>query len=90
MQHISGRPVITKINYCNDEFQYKSYMRRKISSLCAETIISPFDSSSGKVAAATTDRDDDDDDNDDYELALTRENVELVLDEMRPFLQADG
>ena len=27
---------------------------------------------------------------DDYELELTRENVELVLDEMRPFLKADG
>ena len=27
---------------------------------------------------------------DDYELELTRDNVELVLDEMRPFLKADG
>jgi hypothetical protein len=31
-----------------------------------------------------------DDDKDEFELALTRENVEIVLDEMRPFLQADG
>lgn len=27
---------------------------------------------------------------DDDELPLTRENVELVLDEMRPYLKADG
>ena len=29
-------------------------------------------------------------DDDDDELELTRENVEMVLDEMRPYLQADG
>eukprot|EP00607_Mallomonas_marina_P003719 CAMPEP_0182427702 /NCGR_PEP_ID=MMETSP1167-20130531/18997_1 /TAXON_ID=2988 /ORGANISM="Mallomonas Sp, Strain CCMP3275" /LENGTH=164 /DNA_ID=CAMNT_0024610131 /DNA_START=277 /DNA_END=771 /DNA_ORIENTATION=+ len=27
---------------------------------------------------------------DDYELPLTRDNVEKVLDEMRPYLQSDG
>lgn len=31
-----------------------------------------------------------DDLSDDDELPLTSENVELVLDEMRPYLQADG
>lgn len=72
----------------DDKFKYKSHIRRQIFTLCAETIISPFDSSGGKAAA--TSADDDDDDYDDHELALTRENVELVLDEMRPFLQADG
>ena len=29
-------------------------------------------------------------DDDEDELELTRENVELVLDEMRPYLMADG
>lgn len=29
-------------------------------------------------------------DDDENELELTRENVELVLDEMRPYLMADG
>ena len=29
-------------------------------------------------------------DDDDDDLELTRENVEMVLDEMRPYLQADG
>lgn len=43
-----------------------------------DTIISPFDKSDSK-----TDEFGD-------ELPLTRENVELVLDEMRPYLKADG
>ena len=49
-----------------------------------EKIVSPFDASKGGTA------DDDDDDDEDEELPLTRENVELVLDEMRPYLQSDG
>lgn len=55
----------------------------------ADTIISPFDQAKGGSAAAVDDDDEDDDDDDD-ELPLTRENVELVLDEMRPYLQSDG
>ena len=50
-----------------------------------EKIVSPFDASKGGTAD-----DDDDDDEDEDELPLTRENVELVLDEMRPYLQSDG
>mmetsp|Transcript_22764 Transcript_22764/g.21999 ORF Transcript_22764/g.21999 Transcript_22764/m.21999 type:complete len:231 (-) Transcript_22764:303-995(-) len=48
----------------------------------ADTIVSPFDAKTGD---SLDDLDDDDDD-----LELTEENVELVLDEMRPFLKADG
>jgi Fe-S cluster biogenesis protein NfuA len=50
----------------------------------ADTIVSPFDaaSTSGSAAASS--------DEDDYELELTIENVEKVLDEMRPYLQSDG
>lgn len=47
-----------------------------------DTIVSPF--APGEGEAASSDLGDDD------ELELTRENVELVLDEMRPFLKADG
>eukprot|EP01038_Epipyxis_sp_PR26KG_P011630 gene11630-15577_t len=63
--------------------------RRKyviFASTTTSDIVSPFDAS--KQGNATTD--DDDDDNDDDELPLTRENVELVLDEMRPYLMQDG
>ena len=89
MQHVSGR--VMNANNFDDKFKYKSHIRRQIFTLCAETIISPFDSSGGKaVATMAHDDDDDDDDYDDHTLALTRENVEVVLDEMRPFLQADG
>lgn len=55
--------------------------------LYAETIISPFDAS---VEGGGKGNIDSDDDRDEFELSLTRENVEIVLDEMRPFLQADG
>ena len=68
----------------------------------AATIVSPFDTSRGPVSSQPDH--DDDDDNDDDELPLvssphrfhqshlrqTAENVELVLDEMRPYLKADG
>lgn len=54
----------------------------------AETIISPFDASVEGGGKGNIDSDDDD--RDEFELSLTRENVEIVLDEMRPFLQADG
>jgi len=53
----------------------------------SETIISPFDATKGRAASES---DDDADDDEDDELPLTRENVELVLDEMRPYLQSDG
>lgn len=53
-------------------------------SLCLKAVVSPFDPSDNASL------DNDDEDGDDYELELTRENVEKVLDEMRPFLQADG
>lgn len=43
-------------------------------------VVSPFDSSSSPAAAMDTTG----------PLALTIENVELVLDEMRPYLMADG
>ena len=70
----------------------KSGIRRylMISALqSTEQVISPFDSSS---------RDNDDDGDDEWEtddnfgdeLSLTSENVEIVLDEMRPYLKADG
>jgi hypothetical protein len=52
----------------------------KSTRLFSETIISPF----------VNDKNNNDDDLDEYELSLTRENVEIVLDEMRPYLQADG
>jgi hypothetical protein len=60
------------------------------------TIVSPFDSSSSgsSSSASATNKpspsDDDDDFDDDDDLPLTAENVELVLDEMRPYLKADG
>jgi len=65
-------------------------VRRRGGSLSAsvEPIVSPFDQAKGGVAPQTGGQDDDLDDDD--ELPLTRENVELVLDEMRPYLQSDG
>jgi len=70
---------------------YGSWSRR-LSSLCmsdSETIISPFDASrSGDNMPMPSSGDDDDDD--EYDLPLTRDNVEKVLDEMRPYLQSDG
>ena len=50
----------------------------------SDTIISPFAPGEGDTSTSTDGLDDD------YELELTRDNVELVLDEMRPFLKADG
>lgn len=54
------------------------------------TIVSPFDSSRTSTATAPSEDKDDDTDDDDEELPLTIENVERVLDEMRPYLQSDG
>ena len=45
-----------------------------------DTIVSPFD----PATSGSSDTDSGD------ELPLTRENVELVLDEMRPYLKSDG
>jgi len=51
----------------------------------SEPVVSPFDTATDSGKAAALDAYDDDD-----ELPLTRENVELVLDEMRPYLESDG
>lgn len=53
--------------------------------LRAEVISSPFQSGIGEG----DDYDDDDDDDFDEELPLTLENVEKVLDELRPYLMCD-
>ena len=50
-----------------------------------DQIISPFDSAKEGSKGGALSVDDEE-----YELSLTRENVEKVLDEMRPYLQADG
>lgn len=55
-------------------------------------IVSPF-ASTGVATASGASKSVSSDDSDDElgdELSLTRENVEIVLDEMRPFLAADG
>lgn len=49
----------------------------------ADPVVSPFDTTT-ETGRALDAYDDDD------ELPLTRENVELVLDEMRPYLESDG
>ena len=54
-----------------------------VSSSNLNVVISPFDTSSN---ANPNESEDDSDD----ELPLTLENVEKVLDEMRPYLQSDG
>mmetsp|Transcript_19145 Transcript_19145/g.26147 ORF Transcript_19145/g.26147 Transcript_19145/m.26147 type:complete len:243 (-) Transcript_19145:104-832(-) len=54
----------------------------------AGNIVSPFDSS--RKGNTDSKEDEDSDDDDDYELPLTVENVEKVLDEMRPYLKSDG
>jgi len=65
----------------------------------SSNIISPFDSSRTRDDNDEDDDDDDDEDGllgsqitieDEEDLPLTRENVELVLDQMRPYLKADG
>ena len=55
--------------------------------MATDSIISPFDSTSGK---STSDSGTVNFADDDEELTLTRDNVERVLDEMRPYLKADG
>lgn len=53
------------------------------------TVVSPFESGGpGTASSAASDADEYDDDEDD--LPLTAANVEMVLDEMRPYLKADG
>ena len=59
-------------------------LRMTVDSGASDTIISPFAPGEGDTSTSTDGLDDD------YELELTRDNVELVLDEMRPFLKADG
>jgi len=60
----------------------------------SDTIVSPFDpagvTKSKVEKSGKEDHGDDDDDDDDDELPLTRDNVERVLDEMRPYLKSDG
>lgn len=70
-----------------------SKFRRYHNNHGSDTIISPFDpTGTGAKAVGSNDHAhaDDDEDDDDDELPLTRENVELVLDEMRPYLKSDG
>eukprot|EP00292_Cryptomonas_paramecium_P022484 CAMPEP_0113700848 /NCGR_PEP_ID=MMETSP0038_2-20120614/24213_1 /TAXON_ID=2898 /ORGANISM="Cryptomonas paramecium" /LENGTH=198 /DNA_ID=CAMNT_0000624607 /DNA_START=188 /DNA_END=784 /DNA_ORIENTATION=+ /assembly_acc=CAM_ASM_000170 len=50
-----------------------------------ENIVSPFD-----PAVEDDDSDDDEEGRDSALLPLTRDNVELVLDKMRPYLLSDG
>ena len=61
-----------------------SFMLQMADSGTSDTIISPFAPGEAETSTSTDGLDDDD------ELELTRDNVELVLDEMRPFLKADG
>ena len=67
-------------------YRFLSSSRVDVLKLAASTepVISPFD------IATATGRSLDEYIDDDDELPLTRENVELVLDEMRPYLESDG
>mmetsp|Transcript_9000 Transcript_9000/g.11336 ORF Transcript_9000/g.11336 Transcript_9000/m.11336 type:complete len:217 (-) Transcript_9000:317-967(-) len=66
---------------------YKPQIRieRRVVVVHADVIQSPFDTSNSMY-----DDDDDDDEVLDQELPLTLENVEKVLDELRPYLISDG
>jgi NifU-like domain len=69
--------------------------RTRCSSTFLQTIVSPFDesntdSNSAKTKATTTTTTTAPPKKDDGPLDLTWENVELVLDEMRPYLIQDG
>ena len=55
-----------------------------------EPIVSPFDQSSSSSSSSTTTSSGPPPVTVDDELELTEENVEKVLDEMRPYLQSDG
>ena len=95
--------LISINGFSNSIFKYKTFSRQSIANnnkqinnnqrtmsikMATDSIISPFDSTSGKSTSesGTVNYADDDDE----ELTLTRENVERVLDEMRPYLKADG
>jgi len=57
----------------------------------SQQIVSPFDDSRGTDSSSSTSENESEIDWDAFQpLSLTLENVELVLDEMRPFLIADG
>lgn len=62
----------------------RGYSIKLFDSSSSDIIVSPFDSENSKAQSVLEDEDDGE------ELALTPENVELVLDEMRPYLQSDG
>lgn len=64
---------------------YTNIFHRQLDLCLKDTIVSPFAGTGPNSSAESTDEEDDDD-----ELPLTRENVEKVLDEMRPYLQSDG
>lgn len=84
----SYKVSINKINSNSNKIMiYNNNMFKTTTSLLVlkssstEPIVSPFDSSSKSSSSTTTN---------DEELELTVENVEKVLDEMRPYLQSDG
>ena len=55
-----------------------------------DQIVSPFDDSSGDAPVATYNPSEPTELNEEEFLELTHDNVELVLDEMRPYLIQDG
>ena len=75
------------INSCSSHIRINtnSYINNHIATYLlassTEPIVSPFDSSSSSSSTATSVEE---------ELELTVDNVEKVLDEMRPYLQSDG
>ena len=93
--------LISINGFSNSIFKYKTFSRQSITNynkridnkrtitikMATDSIISPFDSTSGK---STSDSGTVNFADDDEELTLTRDNVERVLDEMRPYLKADG
>ena len=93
--------LISINGFSNSIFKYKTFSRQSTTNnynkhinnqrtvsikMTTDSIISPFDSTSGasKSESDVVNYDDDE------ELTLTRDNVERVLDEMRPYLKADG
>lgn len=69
---------ILSIKISNLELQHPSSFLLRHNS---DTIVSPFDESVSPTTETVKD---------DEELSLTKENVEIVLDSMRPYLKSDG
>lgn len=75
---------------CNQNHVYKTHTKHggwlnKGTALLADPVVSPFASSADVADDNMPAKSDDDED-----LELTVDNVELVLDLMRPYLQSDG